>query len=538
MLDVPFYVMSYVRGRRRHRPTTPRRPRRAPARHRVRDGRHADGAARRRLARARARGLRPPRGLQRAATCGASAGSSRTASSRSRRARVARRQRPAGVRRRDPARRLPARQRDARRRAARAARSRCSTGSWRRSATRCSTSATSWPPIRSRASRGRRRRTSGGVPRARLADARGARRALRADPPRPSDLRWYTVMATGSSACSTSTRAGAARTPTTRTPRSSRFLASAHARPGWSGGRGTLTTEGGAGLSPGIVIGTPWPVGPVNVYVLDDDPLTLIDTGQRSTALADSRPGWRRAGAASRTSSGSSSPTSTSTTAGGAACRRAQRRGAVRARLARDWLERSPASLARRTRSRPRSCAPRRRRRRRARVSTAAGTLRRPGLADAPAARWRRLEFASAASRPAPPGPLALRHRPVRRGGRACCSAATTYSTGRRRRSWLPGQRRRPQRPPARVPQYLASLRATAALELDLILPGHGEPVDDHRATIAARLAATPASPSRPAAAVTSKPRTAARSPPSSRAACLTAPRSSSSARCSATSTS
>src|SRR3954453_21428548 len=33
-----------------------------------------------------------------------------------------------------------------------------------------------------------------------------------------------------------------------------------------------------------IVIGTPWPVGPVNVYVLDDDPLTLIDTGQRSDA--------------------------------------------------------------------------------------------------------------------------------------------------------------------------------------------------------------------------------------------------------------
>jgi glyoxylase-like metal-dependent hydrolase (beta-lactamase superfamily II) len=38
----------------------------------------------------------------------------------------------------------------------------------------------------------------------------------------------------------------------------------------------------------GIPIATPWPVGPVNVYVIDDDPLTLVDTGQRSPeALAD-----------------------------------------------------------------------------------------------------------------------------------------------------------------------------------------------------------------------------------------------------------
>jgi len=28
-----------------------------------------------------------------------------------------------------------------------------------------------------------------------------------------------------------------------------------------------------------IVVPTPWPVGPVNVYVLDDEPLTLVDTG-------------------------------------------------------------------------------------------------------------------------------------------------------------------------------------------------------------------------------------------------------------------
>ena len=28
-----------------------------------------------------------------------------------------------------------------------------------------------------------------------------------------------------------------------------------------------------------IVLPTPWPVGPVNVYLIDDEPLTLFDTG-------------------------------------------------------------------------------------------------------------------------------------------------------------------------------------------------------------------------------------------------------------------
>src|SRR3954463_4482620 len=46
-----------------------------------------------------------------------------------------------------------------------------------------------------------------------------------------------------------------------------------------------------------IEIGTPWPVGPVNVYLVDDDPLTLIDVGQRSPeALADLEAGLAAAG--------------------------------------------------------------------------------------------------------------------------------------------------------------------------------------------------------------------------------------------------
>lgn len=43
------------------------------------------------------------------------------------------------------------------------------------------------------------------------------------------------------------------------------------------------------------------------------------------------------------------------------------------------------------------------------------------------------------------------------------------------------------QRPKALV-AYLDSLRATRAMELDVVLPGHGDPVEDHRALIDERL--------------------------------------------------
>jgi glyoxylase-like metal-dependent hydrolase (beta-lactamase superfamily II) len=46
-----------------------------------------------------------------------------------------------------------------------------------------------------------------------------------------------------------------------------------------------------------ISIDTPWAVGSVNVYLIDDDPLTLIDSGQRSPeALAQLEAGLRGAG--------------------------------------------------------------------------------------------------------------------------------------------------------------------------------------------------------------------------------------------------
>jgi glyoxylase-like metal-dependent hydrolase (beta-lactamase superfamily II) len=46
-----------------------------------------------------------------------------------------------------------------------------------------------------------------------------------------------------------------------------------------------------------------------------------------------------------------------------------------------------------------------------------------------------------------------------------------------------------PGRRPKALVAYLASLRATRAMELRVVLPGHGEPVDDHRALIDERFA-------------------------------------------------
>jgi glyoxylase-like metal-dependent hydrolase (beta-lactamase superfamily II) len=57
---------------------------------------------------------------------------------------------------------------------------------------------------------------------------------------------------------------------------------------------------------------------------------------------------------------------------------------------------------------------------------------------------------------------------------------------------------------------YLASLRATQALALGTILPGHGDPIVDHRATISERLARYARIGERTAAAVGDEPRTAA----------------------------
>jgi glyoxylase-like metal-dependent hydrolase (beta-lactamase superfamily II) len=63
---------------------------------------------------------------------------------------------------------------------------------------------------------------------------------------------------------------------------------------------------------------------------------------------------------------------------------------------------------------------------------------------------------------------------------------------------------------PRAFAQYLDSLRATDALEVSTILPGHGEPLHDHRATIAGRFERYARITEQTAAVMTSEPRTAA----------------------------
>ena len=103
----------------------------------------------------------------------------------------------------------------------------------------------------------------------------------------------------------------AAAAPEPREPR----LAAGHGAPARRGaGADPLVTADIHCLS----IPTPFAVGRVNCYLIEDDPLTLVDTGPELRQGA--RRARARAGAStatgSRTSSGSSSPTSTSTTSG------------------------------------------------------------------------------------------------------------------------------------------------------------------------------------------------------------------------------
>jgi glyoxylase-like metal-dependent hydrolase (beta-lactamase superfamily II) len=64
-------------------------------------------------------------------------------------------------------------------------------------------------------------------------------------------------------------------------------------------------------------------------------------------------------------------------------------------------------------------------------------------------------------------------------------------------------------RRPRPLADYRTSLRATQALELDVILPGHGDPVRDHRAVIEKRLIRYDRITAEVGDAVTPEPRTA-----------------------------
>ena len=270
-------------------------------------------------------------------------------------------------------------------------------------------------------------------------------------------------------------------------------------------------------VAPGIwriVISTPWPVGPVNVYLLDDDPLTLIDTGQRSdAALAELEAGLAGIG------------------------RRVEDLGRIvvthqhidHCGLARALVDRSGAEL----------CAP-------APMTT--------WLARYPASSEDEDEFAATLLRRHGVGRAA--ERGEHRGGHSWGEPVEVVRplrdddvlefAGRRLRVLhRPGHSpydtvlhdedagllfggdhvlrwpstsimappvsdgARNGRPRA-FNQYLTSLRATDALALDTILPGHGDTVEDHHTTIAERLARYARTTENTAAAVTLEPRTAA----------------------------
>jgi glyoxylase-like metal-dependent hydrolase (beta-lactamase superfamily II) len=263
-----------------------------------------------------------------------------------------------------------------------------------------------------------------------------------------------------------------------------------------------------------IVIATPWPVGPVNVYLLDDDPLTLIDTGQRSDeALAELDAALAQLG---RRVEDLERIVVTHQHIDHCGLARAlvDRSGAELCALAplASWLARYPASSEDED-------------------EFATTILRRHGAGSGaergshrggdhwgdavevarPLHEHDLLEFAGRR--------LRVLHRP----------GHSPYDTvlhdedagllfgGDHVLQWpstsimappLEGDARNGR--PRAFNHYLASLRATGALALDVILPGHGDPVEDHRATIAERLARYARITESTAAAVTPEPRTAA----------------------------
>ena len=264
-----------------------------------------------------------------------------------------------------------------------------------------------------------------------------------------------------------------------------------------------------------ISIDTPWAVGSVNVYLLDDDPLTLIDAGQRSPdALAQVEAGLRAAGRRIEELE-RIVLTHQHIDHTGLAATLVERSGAELCALGlvAEWMASFPASmdaedafaedLLRRHGVGPRA---------------AVIGAHRGGQAFGDAAEVSRvlrdgdaLEFANRE--------LRVLHRPghspfdtvfhdgargVLFGGDHLLRWPSTPIM-----SPPPGDGDRNGRPRA-FASYEASLRATAALEVETVLPGHGGPVPHHRDTIARRLLRYERITEETAAAVTDRPRTAA----------------------------
>ena len=258
---------------------------------------------------------------------------------------------------------------------------------------------------------------------------------------------------------------------------------------------------------------TPWAVGPVNVYLLEDDPLTLIDTGQADAAAVEALERGLETRGRRIEDVGRVVLTHQHVDHWGLARSIVDRSGAELCALAGfdAWLARYPDSLIEEG-------------------AFAANLMRRHGggpSSDA-AGYVADLEYAAAvqvdhvlddgdvlefADRR-----LRVLHRPghspsdtVLHDEEGGVLFGADHVLARPATAILspPLDGSNPGRRPQALADYRASLRATQALELDVILPGHGGPVRDHRAVIAERLERYDRITAKVGGAVTANPRTA-----------------------------
>jgi glyoxylase-like metal-dependent hydrolase (beta-lactamase superfamily II) len=260
-------------------------------------------------------------------------------------------------------------------------------------------------------------------------------------------------------------------------------------------------------------IPTPWAVGPVNVYFVEDDPLTLIDTGQADAAAIQALERGLEAHGRRVEDIDRVVLTHQHVDHWGLAGAIVDRSGAELCALTGfdAWLARYPESLIEEG-------------------AFAADLLRRHGGGvDSDAAGYRAdlkyaatvqvdhvlddgdvLEFADRR--------LRVLHRPghspsdtVLHDEEGGVLFGADHVLARPATAILspPLDGSDPGRRPQALADYRASLRATQALELDVILPGHGDPVRDHRAVIEKRLNRYDRITAEVGDAVTLEPRTA-----------------------------
>jgi glyoxylase-like metal-dependent hydrolase (beta-lactamase superfamily II) len=264
-----------------------------------------------------------------------------------------------------------------------------------------------------------------------------------------------------------------------------------------------------------IRIDTPWAVGSVNLYLIDDDPLTLIDAGQRSPeALAQLEAGLRAAGRRVEDLE-RIVLTHQHIDHTGLAARLAERSGAELCALdlVAEWMAAFPASLD-------------------AEDDFAEDLLRRHGVGPRAAVVGAHRgghgygDSAAVSYMLRDGDVLRFADRELRVLHRPGHSPFDTVFHDEKRGVLFGGDHvlRWPSTPimspplgdgdrngrPRAFAAYQSSLRATAALQLESVLPGHGDPLHRHRETIEARLRRYARITEETAAAIDGEPRTAA----------------------------